>query len=229
MALDIGLASSPSFANFFAGPNQAAVINLALWAEELLGPPLYPPVPTYLWGEPASGKTHLLKAVAETVHSQGASVGWMDATRLEPPEFNESWAVIILDDCHLYNATQQQAAFNWFVNAVASPDGHPRWVLAAGALPPADLPLREDLRTRLGWGHIFALQTLTDDERRAVLRREAAARGVQLPGEVMDFMLNRFSRDLSSLMQLLDKLDSYALQTQRAITIPLIKAMLENE
>ena len=102
-------------------------------------------------------------------------------------------------------------------------------MLAAGALPPADLALREDLRTRLGWGHIFALQTLTDDERRAVLRREAAARGVQLPGEVMDFMLSRFSRDLSSLMQLLDKLDGYALQTQRAITIPLIKAMLENE
>lgn len=225
MALDIGLASSPSFANFFAGPNEATVTHLALWASN----PLRSPVPTYLWGEAASGKTHLLKAVAEVLHSQGASVGWMDAASLEPPAFNESWAAIILDDCHLYTAAQQQAAFNWFVNAVASPDGHPRWVLAAGALPPADLVLREDLRTRLGWGHIFALQTLTDEERRAVLRREAAVRGVQLPGEVMDFMLNRFSRDLSSLMQLLDQLDGYALQTQRAITIPLIKAMLESE
>ncbi len=225
MALDIGLASSPSFANFFAGPNEAAVTHLALWASN----PLRSPVPTYLWGEAASGKTHLLKAVAEVLHRQGASVGWMDAASLEPPAFNESWAAIILDDCHLYTAAQQQAAFNWFVNAVASPDGHPRWVLAAGALPPADLALREDLRTRLGWGHIFALQTLTDEERRAVLRREAAVRGVQLPGEVMDFMLNRFSRDLSSLMQLLDQLDGYALQTQRAITIPLIKAMLESE
>ena len=42
-------------------------------------------------------------------------------------------------------------------------------------------------------------------------------------------MVNRFSRDLSSLMQLLDHLDRYALGTQRAITIPLIKSMLENE
>ncbi|MEY4436507.1 MAG: hypothetical protein RL175_1462, partial [Pseudomonadota bacterium] len=49
-----------------------------------------------------------------------------------------------------------------------------------------------------------------------------------LSDEVMDFMLNRFSRDLSSLIQLLDQLDGYALQTQRAITIPLLKAMLEN-
>jgi DnaA family protein len=30
-------------------------------------------------------------------------------------------------------------------------------------------------------------------------------------------------------MQLLDHLDAYALQTQRAITIPLIRSMLESE
>jgi DnaA family protein len=45
----------------------------------------------------------------------------------------------------------------------------------------------------------------------------------------MAFMLSRFSRDLGSLMQLLDNLDHYALQTQRTITIPLIKLMLESE
>jgi DnaA family protein len=44
----------------------------------------------------------------------------------------------------------------------------------------------------------------------------------------MDFILNRFSRDLGNLMQLLDQLDGYSLQTQRAITVPLIKSMLDN-
>jgi DnaA family protein len=129
----------------------------------------------------------------------------------------------------LYTAVQQQGAFNWFVNALNSADGHPRWVLAAGGLPPADLVLREDLRTRLGWGHVFELHCLSEAERRSVLRIEADARGVFLSDEVMGFMLSRFSRDLSSLMHLLDQLDGYALQTQRAITIPLIKAMLDNE
>jgi len=66
-------------------------------------------------------------------------------------------------------------------------------------------------------------------ERRAVLRQAADARGIFLGDDIMDFMLTRFSRDLGNLMQLLDHLDGYALQTQRAITIPLIKAMLENE
>ncbi|MES2360430.1 MAG: DnaA regulatory inactivator Hda [Pseudomonadota bacterium] len=225
IALDIGLASVPSFSNFFAGPNEAALKHLELWA----GNTLRSPVPAYVWGEPGSGKTHLLKAVSETLREQGARAGWLDASVLEPPEFDDAWAAVILDECHLYTAVQQQAAFNWFVNALNSSDGQPRWVLAAGNLPPADLALREDLRTRLGWGHVFELHALTEPERRAVLRREADARGVFLSDEAMDFMLTRFSRDLSSLMQLLDQLDGYALQTQRAITIPLIKAMLENE
>jgi DnaA-homolog protein len=221
IALDIGLARGPTLASFFAGPNEAALKHLQLWA----GSPTRSPVPTYLWGSVASGKTHLLKAVAESLREQGASAGWLDAGMHEPPEFNESWAVVLLDDVHLYTAVQQHAAFNWFVNAQSLQRG----VLAAGALPPADLKVREDLRTRLAWGHVFQLSVLSEPERRAVLRQAADARGVFLGDEVMDFMLTRFSRDLGHLMQLLEHLDGYALQTKRAITIPLIKAMLENE
>jgi DnaA family protein len=220
MALDIGLQPMASLASFLAGPNQAALEHLKLWT----GSAMRSPVPTYLWGEPASGKTHLLKAVSEALRSQGAQVGWIDASVHEPPEFNPAWSAVILDDVHLYTAVQQHAAFNWFINAQTEQ----RWVLAAGALPPADLQLRDDLRTRLGWGHVFALHVLTEPERRAVLRCEADARGVFLGDEVMDFMLKRFSRDLGSLMQLLQQLDGYALSTKRAITIPLIKSMLEN-
>ena len=225
LALDIGLSTDPAFANFFSGPNDAVVRQLQLWADN----PLHTPVPTYLWGNEASGKTHLLKAVSEALRGHGASSGWMDASMLEPPEFNEAWSAVIMDDCHLYTPAQQRAAFNWFVNALSTDDGQPRWVLASGDAPPAALKLREDLRTRLGWGHVFALQALSDAERRAVIKREADARGIALGGEVVDFMLNRFSRDLGSLMQLLDKLDSYALQTKRVVTIPLIKSMLESE
>ena len=223
IALDIGLAPGPTLKNFFAGPNQAALQHLQLW----VGNDKRSPVPTYVWGEGGSGKTHLLRAAQAALRDQGCPVGWLDATVAEPSAFNDAWRVVILDDVHLYTAVQQHAAFNWFVNATTPSDGQQRWVLAAGNVPPSDLALREDLRTRLGWGHIFQLQVLSETERRAVLRQQADDRGVFLSDEVMDFMLNRFSRDLSSLIQLLDQLDGYALQTQRAITIPLIKAMLE--
>ena len=221
LALDIGLARAPSLASFLAGPNEAAWKHLQLW----VGSPTRSPVPTYLWGASGSGKTHLLEAVRESLREQGAGTGWLDPSMAEPPEFDDRWAVVLLDDVHLYSAVQQHAAFAWFVNAQTLQRG----VVAAGLLPPADLELREDLRTRLGWGHIFQMHVLSEPERRAVLRQAADARGVFLGDDVMDFILNRFSRDLGSLMQLLDHLDAYALRTQRAITIPLIRSMLENE
>ena len=229
LALDIGLATGPTLERFFAGPNEAALQHLRLAAGAGSSETTRSPVPTYLWGEPGSGKTHLLKAVRQALREQGSSVGWLDPTVGEPPDFDERWAAVVMDDVHLYDTAQQATAFNWFVNAISPASGSQRWVLAAGDLPPADLPLRDDLRSRLGWGHVFQLQLLGGAERRAVLRQEADARGVFLSDEVMDYMLSRFSRDLGSLMQLLDQLDAYALREKRAITIPLLKAMLQSE
>ena len=229
LALDIGLATGPTLERFFAGPNEAALQHLRLAAGAGSSETTRSSVPTYLWGEPGSGKTHLLQAVRQALREQGSSVGWLDPTVGEPPDFDERWAAVVMDDVHLYDTAQQATAFNWFVNAISPASGSQRWVLAAGDLPPADLPLRDDLRSRLGWGHVFQLQPLGEAERRSVLRQEADARGVFLGDEVMDYMLNRFSRDLGSLMQLLDQLDAFALRTQRAITIPLLKTMLESE
>jgi DnaA family protein len=224
MALDIGLHTTPTLDSFFAGPNSAALQHLKLWTTSQMPSP----VPTYLWGESGSGKSHLLRAVQAELSNAGVSVGWLDADQNERLIFDEAWTAVLMDDVHLYNLEQQQLAFNWFVNALTPKSGSPRWVLAAGMLPPADLMLRDDLRSRLGWGHVYGLQVLSDTERRAVLRSEADARGLFLSDEVMSYMLSRFSRDLSSLMSLLDHLDQFALQTKRAITIPLIKSMLES-
>lgn len=224
MALDISLHTTPTLDSFFAGPNSAALQHLRLWTTSQMPSP----VPTYLWGESGSGKSHLLRAVQTELSSSGVSVGWLDADQNDRLIFDEAWTAVLMDDVHLYNLEQQQLAFNWFVNALTPKSGSPRWVLAAGMLPPADLKLRDDLRSRLGWGHVYGLQVLSDTERRAVLRSEADARGLFLSDEVMSYMLSRFSRDLSSLMILLDHLDQFALQTKRAITIPLIKSMLES-
>jgi DnaA family protein len=87
--------------------------------------------------------------------------------------------------------------------------------------------LREDLRTRMGWGHVFQLHLLDDDQRREVLVRHAQALGMSLNTDLLDYLLSRFSRDLGHLMDLLQRLDHYALQTQRPLTIPLLRAMLD--
>jgi DnaA family protein len=229
IALDIGLRTPHTLDNYFPGPNAAALAHLQQW---LPARPQGAPsdvwrlddAPTYLWGPEGSGKTHLLQAALAGLRALGHSVGYLCFETEEPAAFDESWAAVVMDDVHLYGHALQHTAFSWFVQAHALQ----RPVLVAGRLAPVDLALREDLRTRLGWGHVLRLQLLDEVQSRAVLRQVAHARGLVLSDEVMDFILRRFSRDFGHLMQLLDGLDRYALQTQRILTIPLVKSMLEN-
>ncbi|HVL37553.1 MAG TPA: DnaA regulatory inactivator Hda, partial [Burkholderiales bacterium] len=97
----------------------------------------------YLWGEQGSGRTHLLRA----------------AGRANP-------SLVIADDVDLMSEAGLQELF-LAINA-AREGGAP--VLAAGHHPPAQLRLREDLRTRLGWGLVYQLRPLTDAHKAIHLR-----------------------------------------------------------
>ena len=226
LVLDMGLMARPTLDNFLGDDNAMALDYLRFNVARPYDSGTRNPVPVLLWGESGSGKSHLLHAVRDALVAQGEAVGWLAADTPAPLIFHEEWSAILMDDCDLYRPDLQAAAFSWFVQAQAPASGRPRWIVATSSLPPADMPVRDDLRTRLAWGHVFKLEGLPETTRQAVLQQAAQARGLDLPDDVVRFMLSRFSRDLSSLMVLLDHLDSYALQTQRPITIPLLKAML---
>jgi len=216
--LDVAVDARPSLDNFYSAGNETVHQHLRLWLES----PRRAPVPLYLWGASGTGKTHVLQALARGLQERGEPFGWLDASQDAPPSFDVAWRTVLMDDVHLFNAVQQHAAFNWFVNAQSASCT----VVASGNAPPAALLLRDDLRSRLGWGDIFALELLSDEAQREVLRQSATGRGLRLGDDVLDYMNTRFSRDLGNLMQWLDKLDQYALQTKRAITVPLLKDML---
>ena len=134
----------------------------------------------------------------------------------------ESWSLLVLDGCEAFDAPRQHAAFTLFVEATSQAT----LIAASGRLPPVDLPLRDDLRSRLGWGHVMAVQALSEAESRAALRREADRRGLFLSDEVIDYLLNRYARDLKHLMSQLDRLDEFAMVHKRALTVPLLRQML---
>ena len=223
IALDIGVLVGPRLANFHPGHNTAALSHLELW----MAGRTRSPVPTYLWGDQGSGKTHLLKAVAHHIEQQGAFVGWMDKTTTQPDAFNPDWEVLLLDDVQQFSAIQQHMAFNWFVNAATPGAARQPWVLAAGSVPPQDLPLREDLRTRLAWGLVYQVQGLSDEEKIDALSKSADARGLVLSPGVLPYLLTHSRRDMQSLSAILDALDRYSLETQRPITMPLLRELLQ--
>jgi DnaA family protein len=214
----IGEGPEQSFDRFVPGPNAAALAHLAQSGAGAA------PV-TYLWGPSGTGKSHLLRALVRQARQEGRRSGWFDAGTPLPWGMDEAWALVVIDECDALDEARQHAAFALFVEAAT----HGIAIAAAGRLPPIDLPLREDLRTRLGWGHVFALQPLAEAEMRAALRREADRRGVFLSDEVMDYLLTRFERNLKPLMAQLERLDCFSLANKRAITVPMLKQMLAEE
>jgi DnaA family protein len=129
---------------------------------------------------------------------------------------------VALDNVECLAETSQIAAFDAFNEARASG----RMWLATGNNAPAALSVREDLRTRLGWGLVFRLQPLTDEDKQAALRRHAIALGFELDPAIASWLLTRHGRDLSYLLQVVEALDRYSLETRRRVTLPLLKALL---
>ena len=215
--LAIGPAPLFTFENFLPGANAAALAHVQSLK------PGAPPV--FLWGPAGSGKTHVLRALADDWQAAGAQVGWYDAATVLPWELPNQPSLLLMDNADQFDAGQQHAAFTLFVEAAT----HGLALVATGHLPPVDLALREDFRTRLGWGPTFALQPLSEPEMRAALRREADRRGILLGDEVIDYLLNRFARDLTHLMRLLDRLDEFALAAKRQVSVSLLRQMLADE
>jgi len=215
--LAIGPEPLPTFDSFLPGPNGGALEHLRRLA--------MPAAPVYLWGPTGCGKTHLLRALAFAAQQAGQRVGWFEAGDTPPWTLAPGWSLVVIDRCDELDPAAQQAAFALFVEAAT--EGVQ--VAGAGRLPPVDLALRDDLRTRLGWGHVFAMDVLDEDETRAALRREGDRRGIFLSDDVMDHLLTRFPRDLKHLMALLDRLDDYALSRARNVTVPLVRSMLAEE
>jgi DnaA family protein len=140
-----------------------------------------------------------------------------------PPELVGDEVLVLLDDAHRLDADAQQAVFALCVQAQAQ---GAVWA-AAAPMPPVDLPLRDDLRTRLAWGQVHALQPLDEEQTRLALGTEAERRGMPLSPDVLNYLMSRLDRDLASLMRWIDRLDRYSLARGRALTVPLVRSMLQ--
>jgi DnaA family protein len=145
----------------------------------------------------------------------------------DQPAENYVWSpeipLYLLDDCDRLDDDQQIAAFALY-NQIREAGGV---LVAAASRPPAQLMLREDLRTRLAWGLVYQVQGLSDEEKVDALSKSADARGLVLSPGVLPYLLTHSRRDMQSLSAILDALDRYSLETQRPITMPLLRELLQ--
>lgn len=220
LLLDLGPEKPQTLDNFVTGRNEELLQLLRQYSQRSSGTPLERFA--YIWGEPGSGKTHLLQALSSAVPDARyipAHAG-PDAFLCTPAA-----TLYAVDDCDQLSPESQIAAFGLF-NQVRENGG---LLVTTGASAPKGLTLREDLRTRLGWGLIYQLHGLSDEEKIAALNRAAQSRGIVLSPGVLPYLITHFRRDMRSLSSMLDALDQYSLETQRPITLPLLRDLLQLE
>ncbi len=229
--LDLLALPTPTLDNFVPGANGAALAAL----RELLdgrGPAF-----VHLWGPPGSGRSHLIAAVRNRAVDPGASDAFVAdvaadaASNRAPgaigavPDFRPAQRVYAVDDVDRLDAAGQARLFG-LQNAVRQ---HPGCFLVTSAgRPPAHLELRDDVRSRLAWGLVFALQPIAEPDQAAALAAYAQARGARVDTDLVPYMLTRLPRDMRTLVSVLDALDAFALSRQRALTVPLLREWLQS-
>ena len=216
LVLDLGAEPAQSLDTFQVGENAELAHLMHQFAERASREHF-----AYLWGDTGAGKTHLLQALAASPASRYIAYDAPKADFVHAPGIT----LYLVDDIDQLTPQRQIDAFALF-NQVRE---HGTYMVCAGPVPPAVLPVREDLRTRMGWGLVYQIHGLSDDEKIAALTQAAEARGLTLSASVLPYLLSHFKRDMRSLSTMLDALDQYSLETQRPVTLPLLRDLLLQE
>lgn len=220
-----------TFASFYPGKNATLLTQLKNSVVGLGEPVLY------MWGESGSGRSHLLHALCSEVDERGESVAYIplhhhQGMSLDIFENMETVTLVCIDnvDAIAGNKKWEKALFDFYNRWLDNKEN--RSAGASLVLCAIDLPKQlniklDDLVSRFEWGACYHLAALNDEEKLGALQLRAQLKGMKLPVDVGRFLLNRLSRDMSTLLKTLDRLDNASLEAKRKLTIPFVKDVLE--
>ncbi|MDO5667533.1 MAG: DnaA/Hda family protein [Alcaligenaceae bacterium] len=207
-----------SFDNFVPGENWEALSQLMDCSTGKM---------FYLFGEPGSGKSHLLKAlVAERAASLYFSANDFPTTLDDCLQSTPQ--LIAVDDVQDLSDAQQMNLFdlvNYSHRHKSSPEAIT--LVVAGDQSPLNMPIREDLRNRLGWGLAYKLHSLKDEDILLAIQQRAYEKDLKINKEATDWLLKNTERNIRSLFAWLDALDLYSIAKRRQVTLNLIKNFIK--
>ncbi|MDN5923439.1 MAG: DnaA regulatory inactivator Hda [Xanthomonadales bacterium] len=224
--LPLGLRWPPqqSFDYFVAAGNALALAACQHAANETGAPWVV------LLGTRGSGKTHLLLAACQQASRAELGAQYLPLRDLPEPRAaairgGGGRALIAVDDVDAIkgDSDAEHALFELYNRRRDTGET----VLFSASQPLASSGLQlPDLLSRLGMCTQLALQPLDEAARRSLLRERAAARGMSLEDDVLDWLFRHHPRDMTSLSALLEKLDHASLAAHRRITIPFLRDFL---
>ena len=182
-------------------------------------------------GDAGSGKSHLLEAASAEASAGGDAVAFAPMRDWSSQDVDAvrglgRSALVCIDDVDAVAGHRAwEEALLALVEETAS--WRARVLVSAGAMPSGIPFALADLRSRLSAATPYRLRELDDAGRAKALRRHASARGIELPDDVVGYVLARHRRDMPSLVALLDRLDYHSMARQRRLTVPFVRGLID--
>lgn len=190
----------------------------------------------YLAADRGRGISHLLQASCALSLATSDNALYLNLAELLEAYANspegvfdgfESYSLLCLDDVDCLQARPDWQEQLFYLLERVKAVGNCRLLIGAHcSAQQLDFSLA-DLKSRLLLASGFQLSVLNDEQKLQLLQFKAHRLGLIINDECSRFLLQRCSRELADLMAMLKVLDEQAMITQRKITIPWLKSVLD--
>lgn len=210
-----------TFENFVVGPSNKYAHAAAMAVSEKPGK-VYNPL--FIYGNSGLGKTHLLLAIGQAIHTRdpGAKVVYLKGDDFTndlisairggtQEEFRQKYRnadLLLMDDIQFIAGKQQtQEEFFHTFNTLFESG---KQIVVTSDRPPLEMNKLEDrIRTRLEWGLMADISSPDLETRMAITRNKASQLGMTLSNEVVEFIAENITSNIRQLEGVVKKLFAY--------------------
>jgi len=181
--------------------------------------------PLFLYGGVGLGKTHLVQAIGNTMHSHnaGARIRYIHAEQYvtdvvrayqkkafdEFKRYYHSLDLLIIDDIQFFNGkSRTQEEFFYAFNALI--EAHKQVIITCDTYPREITGVEDRLISRFGWGLTVAIEPPELEMRVAILLKKAESQGITLDETVAFFIAKHLRSNVRELEGALRKLIAYS-------------------
>jgi chromosomal replication initiator protein len=198
--------------------------------------------PLLIYGESGLGKTHLAQAIGIQVKEkfQEKTVLYVNANKFQTQfvdsirnnnkndfiHFYQMIDVLVIDDVHEFAGKEktQDAFFHIFNHLHQSG----KQLILTSDKPPVELQgLEQRLLSRFKWGLAADLQIPDFETRIAILRQKTYKDGIDLPGDVIEYIATHITDNIRELEGALISLLAQSTLNKKEITLDLAKDMID--
>jgi len=229
-----------TFDNFIVGPENEMAHGASLAVAKEPGH-YYNPL--FIHGPTGLGKTHLMHAIAHSVYAANpaARIAYISSETFTNDFISalQSGSVapfrrryreldlLLIDDIH-FLAGKESTQDEFFHTFNELHNNHKQVVLTSDRPASEIAKLQERLVSRFQWGMVASIQAPGLETRIAILRKKAAARGLDLPPEIAEFIASRIARNVRNLEGAVTRIVGLTGMTRKPLELAQVEKLLHD-